>query len=635
MVLDKRSYSFFDSSYFNEHFKNNKLNKNTASVLLAMTLMSLSFLLFPSSAHARTESIQSKTPELSHLDKITTKTTRLQQENKPDSALIVLQNELKQIKGKGKKVDEDKAHLYYLLGNVLRQKGNYADAVANYEKGLSLAVKHSMFLTEARILNSLGGVYVETENYQKGLDYIESALSIYQKRFTERKRDICLLIANIGNIQVEMGDYDKALVNLNKALQLNQEIDNDYYFSLIYSGIGLCHLKRKEFNAAIRNLDLGMKSSQASGNIQSEIANMANLGSVLIEQKDYATADSLLQEAHSKSIAADDKYLIKEVLSVLINLHQSQGDYESSFRYQEQLIAVKDSLFTSDLNNQMAVSELNYENVKKEKKILALKVENQRQSYQLNRNRLLIIIGLIVVLLLGLGLIVLTQRNKLRNTRKIAELQNKMFRSQMRPHFIFNVLSSIQTYMSNNDGKKAAVFLSKFARLMRNVLEQSQIDFNSISHEKNILSYYLDLQQLRFEDGFDFDFDIDDRIDPDIYLIPPLILQPILENAIEHGFKDSSKKGNIDIVFRLNNSDLFIEITDNGVGINSIKQEVASTNSLVKTESLSMKIISEQLDFYSKRLKNEYFMKHEDLSDYGKSGTKVTIKMPYQTQKAG
>jgi LytS/YehU family sensor histidine kinase len=189
--------------------------------------------------------------------------------------------------------------------------------------------------------------------------------------------------------------------------------------------------------------------------------------------------------------------------------------------------------------------------------------------------------------------------------------------------------------MSNNDGKKAAVFLSKFARLMRNVLEQSQIEFNSITHETNILSYYLELQQLRFEDGFDFDFDIDERIDPDIYLIPPLILQPVLENAIEHGFKDASQKGKIDIIFRLNNSDLYIEIIDNGIGINSIKKDVASSNSLVKTESLSMKIISEQLEFYSKRLKNTYFIKHEDLSKFGKTGTKVTIKMPYQTQKAG
>lgn len=600
-----------------------------------MVFVSLAFFIIPKASCAATESLPGDPVALSELDKITAKTNELQQNNKPDSALIILRNELKQISGKNKKADEDKAHLYYLLGNVLRQKGNYADAVSNYEKGLSLAVKHSMLLTEARILNSLGGVYVETESYGKGLDYIKEALAIYKKHYSDRKQDICLLLANIGNIQVEMGIYDKALINLNEALRLNQEIENDYYFSLIYSGIGLCYLKRKEFNAAIQNLDLAMKSSQASGNTPSEIANMANLGSVFIEQKDYATADSILHEALSKATTTDDKYLIKEVLSVLIELNQSKGDFETSFKYQEQLIAVKDSLFTKDLNNQLAISELNYENVKKEKEILALKVENQRQSYQLNRNRLLIIIGLIVVLLLGLGLVVLTQRNKLRNTRKIAELQNKMFRSQMRPHFIFNVLSSIQTYMSNNDGKKAAVFLSKFARLMRNVLEQSQIDFNSMSHEINILSYYLELQQLRFEDGFDFNFDIDERIDPDIYLIPPLILQPILENAIEHGFKNAKNRGNIDIVFRLNNSDLFIEITDNGVGINSGKEKAASANSLVETESLSMKIIGEQLDFYSKRLKNAYFMKHEDLSQFGKHGTKVTIKMPYQIQKAG
>ncbi|GAB5416543.1 MAG: hypothetical protein Crog4KO_34190 [Crocinitomicaceae bacterium] len=571
------------------------------------------------------------------VDKRSTEIIALQQNNELDSAIFLLEKDLQKLNGqkKSEKVEADKAHLYYLLGNVYRQKSSYSDAVEAYEKGLSLAVKNSMFLTEARILNSMGGVYVETESYRKGLRYIKDALAIYESKYADKTTDICLLLANIGNIQIELNEFDPALINLNKALKINEEIGNEYYFSLIYSGIGLCHLKKEEFNAAIQNLDLGLKSSQASGNVPSEIANMANLGNVFIELGDFEIADSMLVEAHTKAIANDDKYLIKEVLSILIMLHEKQENFDDAFAYQKQLIAIKDSLFTDDLNNKLAILDLNYENVQKEKEILALKVENQKQSYQLNRNRLLIIIGLIAVLLLALTFIVLSQRNKLRNTRKIAELQNKMFRSQMRPHFIFNVLSSIQTYMSNNDGKKAAIFLSKFARLMRNVLEQSKIDFTTMSNEINILSYYLELQQLRFEDGFDFEFDIDERMDPDIYLIPPLILQPILENAIEHGFQDASVKGNIDIYFRLNNSDLFVEITDNGVGIDSNQRKNENSNSLVKAESLSMKIIKEQLEYYSKRLKNDYFIQHEDLASQGKSGTKVTIKMPYQIQKAG
>lgn len=562
---------------------------------------------------------------------------RLQQSGLLDSAIYVLNKELNSLnrRSKSKAIDIDKVHLYYALGNVHLQKGIYSKAVESYEKGLSLAVKRSMTSMEAKILNSLGSVYVETENYRKGGNYVKDALKIYEDHFPERQDEICLLLTNVGNIQLELKEYDAAFGNLKRALQINEKIKNECRYPLIYSGLGQCHLKKKEFNNAIQSFDLGLKSSKNCGNLPAEIANMANLSDVFIELGDYDIADSILVEAYAKITNNKDKYLLKELLSSLIDLHDRQGNFDIAYNYQKELIVIKDSLFTEDLNNKLAILDLNYENVKKEKKILSLKVLNQRQSYQLNRNRLLFIIGLIVVLLLGLGLIVLTQRNKLRNTRKIAELQNKMFRSQMRPHFIFNVLSSIQTYMSNNDGKKAAVFLSKFARLMRNVLEQSKIDFNSMSHEINILSYYLELQQLRFEDGFDFNFDIDDRIDPDIYLIPPLILQPILENAIEHGFQDTSKRGNIDIVFRLNASDLFIEITDNGIGIDSIQQKEASSNSLVKTESLSMKIISEQLEFYDRRLKNEYFMKHEDLSQFGKTGTKVTIKMPYKIQKAG
>jgi len=581
--------------------------------------------------------VKSSNSRKSKIDAYTQKAGELQQAKQLDSAILVLKDGLGYLKTKknSKQVDSDRAHVYFLLGNVYRQKGSYSSAVDAYEKGLSLAVRHSMFLTEARILNSLGGLYVETENFSEGLNYIKQALAIYEKRFPDREQDICLLLANIGNIQIELEDYDSALKNLNKALQINEKIDNAYYYSLIYSGIGLCYQKKGDFEAAIRNLDLGLKSSQESGNIPSEIANMANLGSVFIEQGDYATADSILQEAHQIARETKDNYLIKEVLSILVLLYETQCNFETSFEYQNQLLSIKDSLFTQDLNNKLAVLDLNYENVKKEKEILALRVQNQRQSYQLNRNRLLLVIGLVVVLVVGLTFTVIAQRNKLQNTKKIAELQNQMFRSQMRPHFIFNVLSSIQTYMSQNDGKKAAVFLSKFARLMRNVLEQSQNEFNSISHEVNILKYYLDLQQLRFDDGFDFQFKIDEEIDPDVYLIPPLILQPILENAIEHGFPDSSHKGNLTVVFQLKRNDLIIEIVDNGIGINSINNRKKKSESLVKTESLSMKIISDQLKYYSKKLKNSYFMEHEDLAEKKQFGTKVTIKMPYKIQTAG
>jgi tetratricopeptide (TPR) repeat protein len=577
------------------------------------------------------------TSNLSWVDQYKAQALELQKDSKIDSAVYVIQKVLKRINktSSSKSSDKERADLLYILGNLYRQKGSYTNAVDSYERGLSLAVKHSMYLTEARILNSLGGVYVETENFSRGLKYIQNALSIYEQKFPDRKADICLLLANIGNIQIELKAYDIALVNLNKALTLNEKIGNDYYYSLIYSGIGLCHLKTGDFNAAILNLDLGMKSSQASGNIPSEIANMANLGTVFIEQEDYATADSILQEAHARARVAKDNYLVKEVLSILVLLHETQGDFEKSYHYQGQLLGIKDSLFTQDLNNKLAVLDLNYENIKKEKEILALKVENQRQSYQLNQNRLLSVIGLIVVILVGLAFIVVAQRNKLKNTRRIAELQNQMFRSQMRPHFIFNVLSTIQTYMSQNDGKKAAVYLSKFARLMRNVLEQSQNEFNSISHEINILKYYLELQQLRFEDGFDFHFEVDEAIDPDIYLIPPLILQPILENAIEHGFPDTTEKGMLLVSFQLSGKDLFIKIKDNGVGIDSIEKRNQVAHSLVKTESLSMKIIGDQLTFYSKRLKNDYFIRHKDLASEGLSGTEVVLKLPYQILKAG
>ena len=571
----------------------------------------------------------------SKIEEYINKASNLQKENKLDSAIIVLESVLSKVRNpKLSYTNEEEATIYFNLGNYYRQKAAYALAVEMYEKGLSLAIKNSMFLKEAQILNSLGGLYTETGNYEKGLLHCREAILIFESKFSYRKRDICLLLANIGNIQIPLGNFDDALVKLNKALDINKEIKNEYYFSLIYSGIGLAHLKKQEYKHAIRNFNLGVESSKKSNNTHSEIANLANLGSVYIEQKKYTKADSILLDAKSKAIDLDDKYLLKEVLSILIKLKKTTGDYEKTAKFQEQYISVKDSLFTDDLNNKLAVLDLNYQNLKKEKEILSLKLKNQEQSYQLDQNRLFLIIGLVVFLILGLVLTIVMQRSKLKSTNEIAELQNKMFRLQIRPHFIFNVLSSIQAYISNNDSRKAVVFLSKFARLMRNVLEQSQNEFNSISHEVRILSYYLELQQLRFERGFSFSFVFDEDIDTDVFLIPPLILQPIIENSIEHGINTSLTEGEIEIVFRIEAKALFVEIIDNGVGIESIKKKNTEMSSLLKTESLSMKIISEQLAYYSKRMKSDFYLKYKDLSENNSNGTKVTIKMPFQTLKA-
>lgn len=515
------------------------------------------------------------------------------------------------------------------LGNIYRQRSDYSNAVTQYESAINKAIQGNHYRLEAMALNSLGGLYTETENFELGTKFCEEALEIYKVHFPEKKKDICLFMANIGNIQIALGDYDRALRFLKNAKEYNEPDENIYYNSLIYSGLGLCYLKLKDHRNALIYLNKGVKSSIDAKNVPSEIANLANLGNAYLDIKDYEQSEEALNLAYIKAIELKDKYLIKEVLSVYIPLKEAKGEYKSAFEFQKKYTELKDSLYSDDLNMQLANAQLNYDFFKKEKEILELKVKNQEQESALNKSRMWVIIGLFLLISFVALFIIFNQRNKLKSSKRIHELENKMFRLQIKPHFIFNVMSSIQNYMNKNEGKKAAVYLSKFARLIRNVLEETKKEFVTIEQELQMLQYYLDLQQLRFDPGFTYAFEIDEEIDPEVMKIPPMLIQPIVENAIEHGISGQFQEGHIVISFNVINSGIEVHVRDNGKGM---EKGAELRSSYIEKESFSLKILEEQLRFYSATYKQSFSITQISNSDKsaGPTGTEVIIQMPLQ-----
>lgn len=550
-----------------------------------------------------------------------------------DSAIYYYENVLTIHQDEPVLNEEEHATTHYQLGNLFRQTSQYVQAVDHYEQGISIAVENNFLQREASLLNSMGGLYVEIEEFEKGLDYCKRGLAIYQENFPERKLDICLFLTNIGNISVEMGDYNQANRYLKQALELNQELKNDYYFALIYSGLGMSDLKQKNYENSLENLDVALKYAILSANQPIEVAVLANIGQVYIEKREYDKAEEVLLEAHLKANQIGDKYLRKQLLSSLIELYSESGQYDLAFSYQKKYTDLRDSILTKDLLIDLANAELKYENSQKEKRILELQVQNERQSFDLKRNRYLMVIVFSFLVLIFVTLVLITQRNRSRNEAKIHEFENKMFRLQIKPHFIFNVLSSIQGYMNTHDSKKAGVYLSKFARLIRNVLEQSRKDFIPISKEIQNLKYYLELQQLRFEDCFDFEFHIDPEIDPEIILIPPMLVQPIVENSVEHGFSREENNGHLNLFFERKEDTLVVKIEDNGRGFDVTKKNHLAEKK--SKESLSVQMIKEQLAYFNKQLSGEFSIQYDHIwPEKDRKGTRVTIIIPYIQQQA-
>jgi LytS/YehU family sensor histidine kinase len=176
--------------------------------------------------------------------------------------------------------------------------------------------------------------------------------------------------------------------------------------------------------------------------------------------------------------------------------------------------------------------------------------------------------------------------------------------------------------------QKANAFLTRIARLIRNILENSREEYVTLDNEVETLRLYLEVQQLRFENGFEYKIEIDRQIDPENISIPPMLAQPCVENSIEHGLLPGRENGRIDVRYNLRDGLIMLEVTDNGIG----RQKAAEITPTVKKQSVSTKLTEKRLEHFRKILK-EKLISYEitDLYDEGTAtGTKVVMMLPYR-----
>jgi LytS/YehU family sensor histidine kinase len=214
---------------------------------------------------------------------------------------------------------------------------------------------------------------------------------------------------------------------------------------------------------------------------------------------------------------------------------------------------------------------------------------------------------------------------------KIAEITQANLRQQMNPHFIFNTLNSIQYYMYQHDKLATNNYLTKFSSLMRKVLENSQHTSIPLRDELEALTLYLELEMIRFKDKFDFEIKVDDEIDPLLYKVPTMLIQPYVENSISHGLMPSEGKGLVKIGLKLENQYISCTIEDNGIGRDAAQE--LKKNKESNHNSLGTQIVTSRLDLvnalYGTNLKTIY----TDLKDINgePEGTRVEIQIPIIT----
>lgn len=212
--------------------------------------------------------------------------------------------------------------------------------------------------------------------------------------------------------------------------------------------------------------------------------------------------------------------------------------------------------------------------------------------------------------------------------KQLLEIQQKALRLQMNPHFIFNSLNSIQSFILTRDVDMAINYLSRFSQLMRLILANSRESVIALADEIKAITLYLEIEKLRFDNRFDYNINLDPKIDEDFTGIPPMILQPYVENAIIHGLMHKTTPGHIRIAFEKNGKSLLCTITDDGVGREraiEIKKE-----SGLSTKSRGMTITNERLEILSQNADEKFSVRIIDLKDAAglAVGTRVELTIP-------
>jgi LytS/YehU family sensor histidine kinase len=291
------------------------------------------------------------------------------------------------------------------------------------------------------------------------------------------------------------------------------------------------------------------------------------------------------------------KYTAEEAANLLSEAYEKKQYYSRSLEYYKLATTFKDSILNEKNIFHMASIEAKYNNTLQKLQIDELNKEAVLQNTLLSKQRSLLATVIILAIVLILIVILIVIQGRLRNRFKNLRFQQRLLRSQMNPHFIFNALSAIQVFILENDMDKSSRFLAHFSKLMRHVLRSSNYEFIPINEEIEMLQYYLKIQQLRFSPPFSYEIIQSDEIKNNKVVIPPMLIQPFVENAIEHGLKPLGEGGNLIIRILKNGNNMILEVEDNGLGIDYNDQLSQSEK---KHESMAIKITEERLSILSK-----------------------------------
>lgn len=518
------------------------------------------------------------------------------------------------------------------IGIVYTEMGDFTEAMKYYQKSLALHQKLKNYVGQSSVLANIGIIQFKNKNFSEAIKYSQKALKI-----ADSVADLRATARDNGNISAyynELKNHDLALTYGLKAIEINTKTNNKRSLGINMQNVSAAYLGKGNYQEA---KSYGLKALQTGNDLNiTELKRDASLGlselydamkmpdSALIYYKQYTKfADTISNDKKKNEITRmgiqfdfDKKeftYKQKELLTgaqlkqqqLQLALNHVELQKGLQFRDLQAIQLQNEKLQSEEKEKQLLIARNN-------EKLQASKVNELSQQQKLNKLELkqLWLYGILALVVLMSVLIYLLNLYRIRRLKFKNELQQhqyqlseselKAIRSQMNPHFIFNVLNSIEAYVMDNEKRKASRLIQKFAALSRLILENSTKSLVSGDKEWKALMLYTELEAMRYDDAFTYTFTAAHDIHLKTLLLPPMLIQPLIENAILHGLiLDPKADAHLAVTIKRKEDKIHITVEDNGVGIGNTENKNAMNG--VKEMSMGLPSIQERIDMINKQ----------------------------------
>lgn len=514
------------------------------------------------------------------------------------------------------------------IGQIFELKGNIINANENYQHSLQIFEKLNLQDRAANMLNIIGTLNINLENFDIAENYYKRALDIYTRI---RKQDpnnkyiqlgFAVTHNNLGTVSIRKKQLSNAMIYFEKAKELFSQPPDSFYLAFVLHNLGSIHSDLGNYQQAEEYLNESVRYNKSIENVQLNTMTLSAKGDLMLKEKNPLRALKYYQES---MLIAEEKNLTKiqlKNLKGISDVFKMLDDYKNSLLYFEKFATLKDSLLTESKYRQIMDLQTMYETEKKEKLIVQKDRQIRQQIFVFSAISFLVI-SVLIILFFVYRTREIRKRYKLENELNMST--QKALISQMNPHFIFNALNSVNLFILKNDKLSSNLFLTNFTDLIRKVLDNSQFQYISLYDEFETLKAYMELEKARFANKFDYEIVLNNVLLMD-YFIPTMILQPFVENAIWHGFSNIEGNGKIRIeVLRQTLSTLIVCIEDNGIGREKAK-EIRIKNGK-KKKSYGTKLVEDRLKLFNRLNKTDLRFEYQDIYDETGDckGTKVCL----------